>query len=97
MTLVLEDLADEAVRQLVTREVKDTKAANKVMFVGVVFDMTDEALFAGGAVLRGGASGVGRALGGGGNEAGRVVKVVGCASVRVVDKASVLAKLGSPL
>lgn len=41
MALILKDLADETVRQLVTREVKDTKATDKVMFVGVVLDMAD--------------------------------------------------------
>lgn len=41
MALVLKDLADEAVRHLVTCEVKDTEATDKVMLVSVVLDMTD--------------------------------------------------------
>lgn len=41
MTLVLENFADKAVRQLVACEVQDTKAADKVMFISVVLDVAD--------------------------------------------------------
>lgn len=41
MTLVFENLADEAVGQLVTCEVQDAEAGDEVVFVCVVFDVPD--------------------------------------------------------
>lgn len=68
MALVLEDLADEAIRQLVAREIENAKAANKIMFVSVVLNVADQTLLAGGiVVLRGsggGGGGARRARGG---------------------------------